>query len=270
MENSVLEFNAAMHYNRDIFLLNYSKELNLFEETNNMLWQLGEHISRQIDISGYTHTSIGVFILVILRQANNAFNLISTYQTYDAWVVFRPVIECVLLIGKFLDSPTNADLWMRRKEIRLNRKKDKRTFDKYMLELEGNGLISESISMSGSYRQILTKINDEFMHFNFEYYFPKTYEVEEISPLNLYISVSHTGDDFFRHKAHLLSFLHLYRMIVVSLDEAFAKLYDVQSIVNVEMESVENTWKSEVEKLLRDKPELKDIIVSIGLWNMKN
>ncbi len=115
--------------------MNYSTELNVFQDTLNKFESLRYFISKERDINGKTHVSLNIFLLIIDRQACNAFNLISNYQLYDAWVVFRPALESLLLIGKFLDNPSLVDIWKNRKEL-IKRRNDDKERKIYFKELE--------------------------------------------------------------------------------------------------------------------------------------
>ncbi len=74
-----------------------------------------------------------------------------------------------MIIGKFLDDPANAELWMNKRKIWGNRKNDKKKYEQYRNEFERKGLISKSLPYAKEFRQLLTNINDEFVHMNYEY-----------------------------------------------------------------------------------------------------
>lgn len=265
-KSRVLEYNSVLEYNRSSFLVNYSRELNLFEDTDKKLLELGEFISKNRDNHGNSHISLGLFILIIGRQANNVFNMLMNYQSYDAWIIFRPALEALLILGKFLDDPKCCELWKRRKELWLKKEELKDDYKAYCKEFSGRGLIPKSLEHGNEFREILIKVNDEYVHFNFEHYLPQNYEIEKIDERTMFISVSSTDVDFQKHKAYLLSFLHLYRKIVISLEKAIAERFDYK--VTAEIESVIGIWKPQVMDLIKERPDLIDIFVELGLWNL--
>lgn len=265
MESKVLQYHSVLSLNREVFLLNYSKEFTLFENTDMKLFGIGEFLSKNRDTNQKSHISLIPFILIIGRQANNTFNLLSYFQSYDAWVLFRPALESLLIMGKLMDNPTLSDIWMRRKEIWRNRTVNREEYDLYKSEFESDGLIPKSLTQGYQFRRLLTKLNDEYMHMNFEHYLPRNLEQKEMDENSIFLNLHSTDTDFEEHKSYLYSFLYLFRTIVKSLEDAISKRFGCKSIVNAELESVDKIWKPKILKIIDNRPELREIFKSFGL-----
>ncbi len=96
---------------------------------------------------------------------------------------------------------------------------------------------------------------------NYEY-FHINHDVTFIDEKKLYFSVPYC-DDFETHKAHLFSFLHLFRTMIVSLDKAFSLKYGKNTITDIEIESVENLFIPKIKELMKEK---NDIFKTFGLF----
>src|SRR5262249_30745099 len=116
---------------------------------------------------GHSHISHLSLLMILGRQALNAFEAIAVFQSYQSWVLLRPSLESALIMGKWIDHPKNADIWK-------NRDKDKNAHQAYQKMYSGKGLLSKSLPDCQAIRDVLTRINDDFMHTNPRYYFRHT------------------------------------------------------------------------------------------------
>ncbi|HEY9060266.1 MAG TPA: hypothetical protein VIO64_07165 [Pseudobacteroides sp.] len=106
------------------------------------------------------------------------------------------------------------------------------------------------------------------MHANFEHFFQSNFEATEINEKKLYISVLYTDLNFLIHKSYLFSFIYLFRIMVISIDKAFASKYEKDRITDIDIESVENIWLPKVDKIVKEQPALTDILKDFGLWKL--
>lgn len=266
MESEILHYNAILGLNREVFLLKYGQEFQAFEDSDVRLQKIAELISKKRNDQNESIVGLLPFLLIILRQARNAFECLSRYKSYESWIVFRPALESTLTIGKFLDNPSNADLWRNRRQICENRKKDKEKYERYKKEFEGDGLIPNSLPQGKEFRQLLSRINDEFMHMNYDY-FKRNLTVSKIGTKGVLVKVSFTDDDPHEHEACLLSFLHMYRLLIRSLGQAFASKYRREGdILNIEVESIERIWGPKIVELVQKISSLKEFCKIFGLW----
>jgi len=267
MKSELLTYTSILFYNRQTFLLNYEKEFKAFEDSNERLLKIAKVISERKSDQNESLVGLIPFFLIIERQATNAFDCLCQYQSYQTWIVFRPALEAALIIGKLLDDPANAKLWRDRQQIWKNRKKDKERYKKYKREFEGNGLIPLSLPHGREFRQLLTRINDEFMHVNF-IYFNRSHSIEDIDSESVFMKLNYVDENPEDHKANLLSFLHMYHLLGSSLGQALASKYSKEQALNVEIEVIEKIWKPEVVKLIKEKPVLKELCLTFGLWRI--
>jgi hypothetical protein len=70
--------------------------------------------------------------------------------------LFRPGLEALLIIGKFVDNPDDAAVWRDRLQDR----------DKYQRTFSGRELVSQSLPGAQEFRKVLSRLNEEFMHPN--------------------------------------------------------------------------------------------------------
>lgn len=257
MDSKYLSYSSSTKYNREVFLLNYGKEMAIFEENNSLLHALGTLISEKKDDEGNFHIGLLPLVLIIERQTTIAFDCLSRYQSYATWMAFRPALESLLIIGKFIDDPENARIWKYKED----------NFKEYLKKFQGKALVSKSLPHAKKYRKLLSTINDEFMHSNYSY-FEKNLIVKPFDSKKFYLNIQYFDDDFLEHKAFLFSFLHIYRLIIVSLGKALALKFKGENIVNVEFESMEKELKHNVIELVKERPDLLEKCRKFGLWDV--
>lgn len=188
------------------------------------------------------------------RQAIVALDCFSRYQSYNAWIVFRPAIEALLIIGKFLDDPLNVALWKNRKA----------KLGEYKKQFQGKGLISGSIRHSEQLQELLSKINDEFVHVNFDY-IQNNYKIEEIETNKLLISSPYM-DDGDSHRAFFYSFLNVYRTIILSLADAISTEFNKEIVFGIELEKMYEYLKPRLTDIINKSTDLSLICREYGLW----
>lgn len=110
----ILEYQSAGDVNRNIFLLNHSYAFHAFGALHDQSNLLGAMLQTGRDAHGSTYVSFLSFLLLIQRQALSAFQMVWSHQSYQARVLLRPAIQGALMMGKWVDDPTNADIWKAR------------------------------------------------------------------------------------------------------------------------------------------------------------
>jgi len=258
LDSEYLTYSSKVKYNREVFLLNYGKEIRIFEENNLLLHGLGELIAaKKKGDDGRLYINLLPLVLIIERQAIIAFDCISRYQSYAAWMIFRPALESLLFIGKFIDDPKNAKIWKCKEE----------NFNEYLERFQGKALISKSLPHAEEYQRLLSKINDEYVHANYVY-FEKNSIVRPFDSEKFYLNFQYIDDDFLEHKSSLFSFLHTYRLMVVSLGKALALKFEGENIVNIEFEGMEKELKQNVIELIKERPDLRKKCRIYGFWDV--
>lgn len=270
MQSDFLDYNAAVRFNRDTFLQNYGEEVFSFDYTYKRLNDIALLVSSKRDDQGNSRAGLVPLMMIILRQSINAFDCLTRYQIYDSWLIFRPALESMLVIGKFLDDFKNAELWRKKREIYTNRNRspeDKKRHRRYNEEFEVKGLTPKSLPYGERFRQLLSRINDEFVHTNYDYLM-RNLTLQPIDTKRFRVEIVYTGAPDTALEAHLYSFLHMYGLMVTSLGKGLAPSYSNENALNIEIESLERIWKPKVEKLIQDRPDLKDLCNIFGLWEV--
>ena len=97
------------------------------------------------------------------RSARSAFDNLSAYQSCHAWIALRPFVEAALIMGKWVDDPQNATIWISRNAGKNARKQ-------YQDAYSGDSLRSQHLPGSDTIRQVLSRIGDEFLQTNLHFY----------------------------------------------------------------------------------------------------
>src|SRR5580704_9519872 len=118
MKVPFLEYRMALAYNRDVFSVEHSDLLTDFVGVDGNFPALIELLSTRRDCNGKSHVSLVPLTFLLRRQGHTAFDLLSADQSYQAWLLLRPGIEAVLIIGKWVDDPRNATIWQNRDKDR--------------------------------------------------------------------------------------------------------------------------------------------------------
>jgi len=204
--------------------------------------------------AGPSLVSFGPFLMLMARQACNAFEAIAVFQSYQSWVTLRPGLESALIMGKWIDDPNNATIWE-------NREKNKKEYTKIY---QGKELVSKSLPDSQAIQKVLKKINDDFMHVNHNYYF-RHLSNKDLS--NEFISLKiQFNDDERNHKANLYSFLHLTRFLLQSVGEMFKKEFGAFPELDANLNSLQQKFAQKVAALIKKEPKTKCVLEKIGLW----
>jgi hypothetical protein len=138
----------------------------------------------------------------MVRHILVGFQHISSYQSFLAWLTFRPGLEALLMIGKFVDDPAKAAVWK-------NRQGD---WTLYQKTFSGGALESNSLPQSAAFRQVLGRLNDDFMHPNPNFAYRDSTQGDQGNAVSLEIQFFDADPDI--HEAHLLAYLNLLNLVV--------------------------------------------------------
>lgn len=256
-KNTVLDYESARSYNRNVFLLNHSWSFRVYSQIDNNFYRLGYVLSKGRDRNGKSYVSLIPFFLLMRRQAMNAFWALCSHQSFEAWVLLRPCLESALIVGKWTDDPAAAKVWENRKQDR----------ESYKREYSGKHLRSRSLPRSDRIQSVLSQINDDFMHANPDYY-RRHADVRERSDRIVELNV-HFFDTALDHETHLLAFAHLLMVLEKSLSELLAALIVDQDVVDVGYDSFRETHSRLYESFLEEHAEQAGIIATLGLWPLE-
>lgn len=251
----ILEYQSVGGVNRNIFLLNHGYAFHAFGALHDQSNLLGAMLQTGRDAQGNTYVSFLSFLLLIQRQALSAFQMLWSHQSYQAWVLLRPAIESALIMGKWLDDPTNAKIWKARATDR----------KRYAKTYTGTALRSKSLPRSEDLQKVLSRINDDFMHLN-PAYFSRHSKVSDVDKGNVALLL-HYFDDESDHQVHLLAFLHL----VATLQDSLAEMLGAR-LINVSPPSplvgeLEGEMRDRVRKLVEEHPDRSPVLLQLGLWS---
>src|SRR5580704_16504415 len=137
------DYQSAKDSNRKGFEQNYSADVQFFEAANAKLSSIWERLGTTRDKTGHSHAGLLHFANILRRHCILGFENIATYQSYLMWSNFRAGLEALLIIGKFVDDPANAKIWLNRCSNHVGDKKA------YSNTFSGRGLMSNSLSRTG-------------------------------------------------------------------------------------------------------------------------
>ncbi len=254
MKNSILQYRSTVARNSETFLLNFSEEFSAFTETDSKLYEIGVFMSSNRTKNGESLVGFLPYMLIMQRQLRNAFQLLSTYQSYQTWVLARPFFESSLIMGKWLDDGKNFEIW----------KKQKENWKAYNQCYSGKKLISNSLPNSSDIQGVLKKINDIYMHVNPQYFFNNHF-LKGLENEEVLLTVPFTDEPNY-HEANLYSFLHVTLFVVGSVGEMLKNQYGQNKVFNINLSGLQIVFKEKIKQLVKSDSESKKMLIEYGLW----
>jgi hypothetical protein len=218
------------------------------------LGTIWSRVGRERDRQERFHAGLLGFVNLLVRHAIFGFQHITTHQSALAWFTFRPGLEAVLMLGKWVDDPSNAGVWR-------NRLTDRGT---YARTFSGQGLVSNALPRSADFRGVLSRLNDEFMHPNPEFTYRDATITDEGETFFL-------GVDYFdrlaeTHEAHLLAYLNLIEELLWSSHSLVNNLLGPQSNEGELRKRYSETEGARARALAEKSPLARRIMEELGLW----
>lgn len=257
---SSLGYAAPLLQNREIFMLNFSNDFRRFEVLLNNLRLTSLRIARERDKNGASHVGLLLPLQILIRHCLLGFQQLISYQSFLAWLVFRPGLEAFLVMGKWLDDPANATIW---KERDLDPQLYRRTFS-------GRALASNSIPRSDDFRSALSRLNDQFVHPNPNFAYRET-NLHAASTETLVAEIRFFDTQADIHEGHLLAYLRLMELIVDTLRNLFTELLGPQENgpIAVSPRSFEEEEGKRARSLGQRDSTAKKIMEELGLWPLQ-
>ena len=103
-----LKYLAAQITNRQVFLLNFANDFRAFEKIFDDLRAAWSRLGNERDKAGRSQVGLLSFANILTRHALIGFHDLSCYQSFLSWLNFRPGLEALLIIGKFVDDLKNV------------------------------------------------------------------------------------------------------------------------------------------------------------------
>lgn len=255
MKIPALEYQSVRSYNREIFFIEHGDLVKAFVAIDANFNTLLRLPGTMRDCNGKSHVSFIPFIFLVQRQAQSAFEALSAYQSYQAWVLLRPGIEAVLIVGKWVDDPQNAEIWKKRES-------DPQVYQK---TYTGKGLRSKSLPNSESIQGVLRKINDGFVHANPDYY-RRHLDIDPTHPDYVKMLLQYFDDDTLL-VVNVFAFLHLLLVVQQALVSLFNKLFSCDVALPSPLELFGRTYGAKIRELADSTEEHRTLLRELGMWN---
>lgn len=250
-----LEYVSRQVKNRETFLLNYGNDFRIFDLHVRALRSVWSRLAQRRDTSGGSHAGLLVFANILVRHSILGFQQLASYQSYLSWLTFRPGLEALLILGKLVDDPANATIWRQRET---NRTAYERTFS-------GPGLLSTSLPRSAEFRQVLSRLNDQFMHPNPDFAYRDTTIRDEGPTVAVAIQFFDVRAEI--HEAHLLAYLNLLDTIVSASERLINGLLGSQFEIEGGRETLAISQAPRATRLATRDPLARTIMEELGLWH---
>jgi hypothetical protein len=200
------EYKKIRESNRHTFKLNFADDIAAFDTLFAQLRLAWSLLGAKRDSKGASHTGLLLFSNILIRHTVFGFENLACYQSSLARTTYRAGLEAFLIIGKFLDDPGSAQIWLNRTS---SQKQDKKAYAKLF---NGQALESKAIPRSVALRQVLGRLNDEFMLPNPFFTYRDASRHDDGTDLSLQIELFDTIRDI--HEAHLVAFMNLFSVIL--------------------------------------------------------
>jgi hypothetical protein len=237
------------------FKANYPAILKAFEVTVANSNRLGQLLAIGRDAEGHSHVSLFPLYLIFQRQTMLAFESLVAGQAYNAWVTIRPGIEAALIMGKWVASPANADIWE-------DRDKNPKL---YQATYQGPALGKGALPQGELIRQALKGINDHFVHPNPSYsYRHLRFEEGNREDYRIHLNFFDSASDV---ELGLVGLLHLAIVTQDALAEMFAGLFQAPRL-DMGRQDFEEKAASFVDTVSLRGPYFVWALRTIGLWDV--
>lgn len=251
--SETLNYIAAQVRNRETFLLSFPNDFRTFDALLSALRSAWARLGNERDASGRSQVGLLRFVNILVRHSIIGFQHIASFQSFLAWLTFRPGLEALLILGKVVDYPANAQIWQ-------NRSNDREAYNK---AFSGSALLSKSLPRSGEFRSVLSRLNDDFMHPNPNFTDRDMRRRDCGDDVILEINFF---DEPASHEAHLLAYLNLLDAIVSSSREMVSALLvsPPAALPTVQLYSERETARAV--RVAAKSDLARKVMEEIGLW----
>jgi hypothetical protein len=259
VKDQILDYRSALAYNREVFLIEHGELIKAFSAIDANFTVLIEAPRTMRDADGKSYVSLIPLLLLAQRQSRAAFEAFAAHQSYQGWVLLRPGIESVLIIGKWIDNPANAKIWQDR-EKEPNRKKHRAA---YQNTYSGPALKSKSLPSSERIRTVLSKVNDSFVHANPDYY-DRHLKDRAGDPGYVNFVLDYFEDDSLL-EANVLAFLHLLLVMQDALLDLLKHLFLTPTKLRTSLASFDQNFGARIAQLVSASKEAATTLDQLGL-----
>lgn len=253
MAYEILRYDAALSQNRQQFLLAFKAEFESFDALDRLFPRFAAAAGRAEKAS----YRLGPFLQIMQRETRNAFESLAAGQSCVAWCLLRPVIEAPLIMGKWLDDPQNAVLWLSRNSGKTARKE-------YQDAYSGDRQKPHSLPHGEAIRGLLSRLGDDFLQTNPRYYArPPSFAPD--APRSAGAAPDY-ADDPADHRAHVYALLHALWFIMRSTGQMLAAGYGDRPELHVDLVAMERSFAAAAISIARGNEVHKNVLVNLGLW----
>lgn len=250
----ILRYRAALNQYRETFLLSHRAEIESFDALDKLFPRWVSAAPPLPAAKGREAITPAPFLQLMQRQARNAFEALTEYQSARAWTAMRPCVEAPLILGKWLDDPQNAVLWLSRNSGKSARKD-------YQDAYSGDALKPQSLQGGDSLRLVLARLGDDFLQTQSRFYTrPVTFAPG--GPRG----APDGADDPADHRAHLYAVLHLLWFVLRATGRLLAPAAGNRPELKVDLERIERDFAAPVMALARESETHKNVLTQLGLW----
>ncbi|MBU1694498.1 MAG: hypothetical protein KKC51_11110 [Verrucomicrobia bacterium] len=250
----ILRYRAALNQHREVWLLNFRAEIESFDALDKIFPRWAALVPPLPAAKGRDAITPGPFLKIMQRQARDAFEALTEYQSARAWTALRSFVEAPLIMGKWLEDPQNAVIWLSRSSGKSARKD-------YQDAYSGDSLKPEAMQGGESIRLVHIRLGDDFLQTQSRYYTrPITFTPSRSK------SPSDDADDPADHRAHLYAVLHLLWFVLRSVGRMLGPACGNRPELRIDLEKVERDFAAPVMALARENETHKNVLTRLGLW----
>jgi len=250
----LLEFHSMVERNSLAFALSRKWAFDAMARLISSIDVVCSIVSLGKDPSGKTIVSLLELLSVFRRQALVAFELFSSFRAHQAWLLFRPGLEALLIGGKWLDDKATVEVWK-------NRRDDAKA---YVAVFTRKALRSNCMPNSARLVDVLARLNDSFPHSNREY----CDRHSSLVPADLG-NIVYCFDYFDSepdNDASLLAFLNVSRVALESLLAGIEKRLSI-SHTELAVAALTEQLRPRVDQLLALDKAHAETLKGLGLWS---
>jgi hypothetical protein len=253
----ILEYRSVLSYNRETFLIKYPFAVADFERIDRNFSDIAQPLHSGRDRHEHSHAGLLPSFLLMQRQCRSAFQSLSSFQSYEAWLLLRPAIESALICGKWIDDPKNARIWA-----------DRRAKPKpYRKEYRGTALQSRSLPLSREIQAVLAKINDDFVHPNPEYY-QRHLSLQPLDDRYVGVTLGYFDDEP-QAEASVYSLFLLILTVQGALRDMLGSYFPTLNSLDLGHGPFAAEYEPRVTALAKTHPSVHDTLKNLGLWGLR-
>lgn len=254
-ESDFVAYHGTLAMNRKVFLLNHGDFVRAYDQIHAALERLPVELATKRDINGKTNVSLIPFMALMSRQTLLGFDHLASFQPYQAWMAVRPAVEIPLVIGKWLDDPKAAAVWLKRE-----------TDPKAYMKEYGGGkqMRSNSLKCSPEVQSVLKALNDQFVHPN-PFYYHRHLELASIGNGKISLEINYF-DEQDTIQPHVLAFLHLASFLHDGMRDMLASVLGSTHNTRAIVPGLQDRFGDRVRSIRASDPIGAKILRELGVW----